>query len=198
MTPTTAKPLHQKHIVHLVYRFAAGGLENVIVQLINGLPHAQFKHTVVAITTADASFSQRITRQDVQIIALNKPPGQPFRMYPAMYRLLRQLRPDVFHSCNIAALEFAPVAALAGVPLRIHAKHGWDIADPDGNNRRYQLLRKLYQYFVHQFVAVSEQLHSYLLHRIGVPDHRGHLIPYALTRVLRTAKRMEPSGYVAA
>jgi sugar transferase (PEP-CTERM/EpsH1 system associated) len=98
-------------------------------------------------------------------------------MYPAMYRLLRQLRPDVFHSCNIAALEFAPVAALAGVPLRIHAEHGWDIADPDGNNRRYQLLRKLYQYFVHQFVAVSEQLHSYLLHRIGVPDSRVHLIP---------------------
>ena len=66
-----------KHIVHLLYRFAAGGLENVIVQLVNGLPHGEFTHTVVALTTADASFAQRITRPGVQIIALNKAPGRP-------------------------------------------------------------------------------------------------------------------------
>lgn len=27
-------------------------------------------------------------------------PGQPFTLYPAMYRLLRRLKPDVFHRCN--------------------------------------------------------------------------------------------------
>lgn len=177
MAQTPVTPLRTRHVVHLLYRFAAGGLENVIVQIINGLPHHQFRHTVVALATADASFAQRINRSDVQIIALDKPPGQPFKMYPVMFRLLRQLKPDVFHSCNIAALEFAPMAALAGVPLRIHAEHGWDVTDPDGGNRHYQLLRKIYQRFVHQFVCVSEQLHSYLLQRIGVPQNRVHLIP---------------------
>ena len=166
-----------KHIVHLLYRFAAGGLENVLVQLINGLPVAEFRHTVVALTTVDAAFAARIQRSDVQFIALNKKPGQPYKMYPAMYRLLRKLQPDVFHSCNIAALEFAPMAALAGVPLRVHAEHGWDIADPNGSNRHYQRLRKLYQRFVHQFVCVSEQLQSYLLNRIGVPAARVNLVP---------------------
>ena len=166
-----------RHIVHVVYSFAAGGLENVIVQLVNNLPASKFTHTVVALTTVDQAFSQRITRADVQVIALHKPPGQPFRTYPAMFRLLRQLQPDVFHSCNIAALEFAPVAALAGVPLRIHAEHGWDVADPDGSNRHYQRLRKFYQRFVHQYVAVSEQLQNYLLQRIGLHASRVHLIP---------------------
>jgi len=165
------------HIVHLLYRFAAGGLENVIVQLVNGLPQAQFTHTVVALTTADADFARRIHRPGVQVIALHKPPGQPFKLYPAVYKLLRQLKPDVFHSCNIAALEFAPMAALAGVPLRVHAEHGWDVTDPDGSNRHYQRLRKFYQRFVHQFVTVSEQLHSYLLQRISLHTSRVHLIP---------------------
>ena len=187
-----------KHIVHLLYRFAAGGLENVIVQLVNGLPHGEFTHTVVALTTADASFVQRITRPGVQIIALNKAPGQPFKLYPAMYRLLRRLKPDVFHSCNIAALEFAPMAALAGVPLRIHAEHGWDVADPDGSNRHYQLLRKIYQRFVHQFVCVSEQLQSYLLERIGVPSNRVQLIPNGVdTERFRPSQAGDalPQGY---
>ncbi len=169
-------PHQHVHIVHLLYRFAAGGLENVIVQLVNGLPHDQFRHTVVALTTVDADFARRISRPGVQVIALHKVPGQPFKLYPAVYKLLRQLKPDVFHSCNLGALEFAPMAALAGVPLRIHAEHGWDVADPHGSNRHYQRLRKIYQSFVHQFVAVSEQLHSYLLQRIGLPVNRVHLI----------------------
>jgi sugar transferase (PEP-CTERM/EpsH1 system associated) len=165
------------HIVHLLYRFAAGGLENVIVQLINGLPHSAYRHTVIALTTVDAVFARRIQSPDVELIAMNKAPGQPFRMYPAMYRLLRRLQPDVFHSCNLAALEFAPVAALTGVRRRIHAEHGWDVADPDGSNRRYQFLRKVYKHFVQDFVAVSEQLNSYLLNRIGISEKRVHLVP---------------------
>jgi sugar transferase (PEP-CTERM/EpsH1 system associated) len=170
-------PARQPHVVHLLYRFAAGGLENVVVQLVNGLPRTEFRHTVIALTGIDDGFARRIERADVELIALNKPPGQPYKMYSTMYRLLRQLRPDVLHTCNLAAMEFAPVAALAGVPLRIHAEHGWDVADPDGTNRRYQLIRRVYRRFVHQFVAVSEQLRDYLLDRIGVPPDRVHLIP---------------------
>ena len=164
------------HVVHLLYRFAAGGLENVLVQLVNGLPRERFRHTIVALTEADASFASRIQRSDVEIISLHKQPGQPFRLYPKMYRLLRQLRPDVLHTCNIAALEFMPVAALAGVPRRIHAEHGWDIADPDGSNRRYRLLRRIYKPFVHAWIAVSTQLHNYLHTAIDVPSGRLHLI----------------------
>lgn len=165
------------HVVHVLYRFAAGGLENVLVQLINGLPQAQFRHTLIALTSVDEAFARRITRTDVEIIALNKGPGQPFALYPRMYRLLRRLRPDVIHTCNIAALEFMPVAALAGVPRRIHAEHGWDIADPDGSNTRYRTLRRWYVRCVHQVVTVSSQLQAYWATRIGLRAERLQLIP---------------------
>lgn len=165
------------HVVHVLYRFAAGGLENVLVQLINGLPHAQFRHTIIALTSVDEAFARRITRSDVEVIALNKSPGQPFALYPRMYRLLRRLRPDAIHTCNIAALEFMPVAALAGVPRRIHAEHGWDIADPDGRNTRYRTLRRFYARFVHQVVTVSSQLHAYWATQIGLGAERLQLIP---------------------
>jgi sugar transferase (PEP-CTERM/EpsH1 system associated) len=161
----------------MMYRFAAGGLENVLVQLINGLPRQRFRHTVIALTGADRDFAARIRRDDVRIVELGKPPGQPFRMYPAMHRLLRELRPDVLHTCNLAALEFVPVAALAGVPLRVHAEHGWDIADPEGKNRRYRLLRRLYRPFVSRYVAVSVQLRDYLADVVKVPRAQLHFVP---------------------
>lgn len=165
------------HVVHLVYRFAAGGLENVVAQLVNHLPAERFRHTVVALTEVDAKFSLRITRPDVELIALHKPPGQPFRLYPAMYRLLRRLRPDVLHTCNLAPLEFAPVAALAGVPLRVHAEHGWELSDQGGSNTHHRLLRRFYRPFVDQFIAVSTQINDYLRDAVGVKPDRLHLIP---------------------
>lgn len=162
-------------IVHLVHSFGIGGLENVIVQLINRLPPARFEHVVLALTTA-SEFRQRIVRPDVRVIALNKPPGHAVPMYPRMYRLLRELRPQVLHSCNLAALEVVPLAWLARVPLRVHAEHGWDVHDPQGCNPRYQRLRRVYRPFVSHYVAVSRDLDEYLGRAVGVPAQRRSLI----------------------
>src|SRR5262245_50924386 len=37
-------------VVHLVYRFAIGGLENGLVNLINHMPPDRYRHTIVALT----------------------------------------------------------------------------------------------------------------------------------------------------
>lgn len=168
-------PLRRRRIVHVVYSFGIGGLENVIVQLINRLPHDQFEHVVLSLTTIGDSRA-RIQRSDVQFIALNKQPGHAVPLYPRIWQLFRQLRPDVVHTCNLAALEVQPLAWLAGVPLRIHAEHGWDAHDPHGESVRYQRVRRLYRPFVSHYVAVSADIDRYLAQRIHVPPERRSLI----------------------
>lgn len=169
-----AAPRRQR-IVHVVYSFAVGGLENVIVQLINRLPADRYEHVVLSLTTI-SDFKHRITQPGVRFIELHKPPGHAVPLYPRIYRLLRELRPDVVHTCNLAALEITPLAWLARVPLRVHAEHGWDAHDPQGKNPRYQRLRKLYRPFVNHYVAVSQDLDDYLARAIGVPAQRHSLI----------------------
>lgn len=166
----------RRRIVHVVYSFGIGGLENVIVQLINRLPHDRFEHVVLSLTTI-SDFKARVQRNDVQFIELRKPPGHAVPLYPRIWKLFRQLKPDVVHTCNLAALEVVPLAWLAGVPLRIHAEHGWDAHDTDGSNLRYQRLRRLYKPFVSHYVAVSQDIHDYLGRAIGVPAQRRSLIP---------------------
>ena len=149
--------------MHLVYSFDVGGLENVIVQLINRLPPDRYRHVLVSLTTLGA-FADRITAPSVDKIALHKGPGHAIPLYPQLFRLFRQHRPAVLHTCNLAALEVVPVAWAAGVPRRVHAEHGWDASDPKGLNPRYQRLRRLYKPFVSHYVTVSQDLDDYLAH----------------------------------
>ena len=162
-------------VVHVVYSFGIGGLENVIVQLINRLPPSRFEHVVLSLTTV-SDFHQRIAQAGVRFIELNKPPGHAVPLYRRVYRLLRELKPNVLHTCNLAALELVPLAWLARVPLRVHAEHGWDAHDRHGGNPRYRRLRRLYRPFVSHYVTVSQDLDDYLGRAIGVPAHRRSLI----------------------
>jgi sugar transferase (PEP-CTERM/EpsH1 system associated) len=165
-------PNVQPLILHLLYRFDTGGLENGVVNLINHLPESSYRHTVVALDSVVPAFAQRVQRTDAQFIALNKPPGQTWLMYPRLYRLFCELRPAVVHTRNLAALECQVPAWLAGVPLRIHGEHGRDVSDLDGTSLRYQWLRRAYRPFVHQYVALSQDLAGYLRDRVGIPDKR--------------------------
>ena len=159
-------------VLHVVFRFSIGGLENGVVNLINRMPQDRFRHAIVALTECDAAFCQRIQRPDVQLVSLNKPPGHGFKLYPRLYRLFRELAPAVVHTRNLAALEAAVPAWAARVPARVHGEHGWDVSDPGGTRRKYQLLRRAYSPFVSRYVALSGHLESYLVRRVGIAPGR--------------------------
>lgn len=159
-------------ILHVVHRFGVGGMENGVVNLINGLPPEFAEHIVVALTEVDAAFARRVRRTDTRFIALDRPPGQTARIFPRLYRLVRELQPTIFHTRNVGTLETQLVAWWAGVPVRLHGEHGWDVADLIGTNRRLHRLRRLMRPFVHRQIALSAPTHRYLAQRVGVPADR--------------------------
>jgi sugar transferase (PEP-CTERM/EpsH1 system associated) len=159
-------------ILHVVLRFAIGGLENGIVNLINRMPPEKWRHGVIALTEVSDSFRERVTRPDVSYASLHKPPGHAYGLYPGLFRRFREQRPAIVHTRNLAALEAVVPAWAAGVPVRIHGEHGRDAYDLDGKRRRYQWVRRFYRPFVHQYVALSRDLESYLTDRIHVPPAR--------------------------
>jgi sugar transferase (PEP-CTERM/EpsH1 system associated) len=167
MTPVDPRPL----VAHVLYRFDVGGLENGVVNLVNGLPVERYRHAVIAMTEV-SDFRRRVQRADVQFHALNKSPGQGLRIVPRLARLLRDISPAVVHTRNLGALEMSLAAALAGVPVRVHGEHGWDSADPDGRSLKCRLVRRAYRPFVHRYVALSRHLERYLVDAVGVPAHR--------------------------
>lgn len=158
-------------IVHVIYRLDFGGLENGLVNLINGLPEDRYRHVVVSLTDA-TTFRQRIERDDVQVVTLHKRPGIRPDLYFTLWRLFRRLRPAIVHSRNLAALEAQLPAGLAGVPVRIHGEHGWDVEDLHGTDRKRRWIRRRLRPWVHRYVALSRHIREYLQQQIQVSSDR--------------------------
>ena len=163
------------HIVHVVHRFDTGGMENGMVNLFNTLSPQRYRHTVVALTDY-SDFRQRITAQQVEFHALHRAPGHGLGWAVRLWKLLRQLKPDLVHTRNLAALEAQFVAAAAGIRSTVHGEHGRDVFDLYGRNWKYNLLRRAARPFVSNYIAVSRDIETWLRTTIGVMPHRLHQI----------------------
>ena len=162
-------------VVHLVYRLDIGGLETLLVDTINRMPPERYRHAVVCLTDY-TDFARRITRPGVELFALHKPPGAAPRTHLDLWRLLRRLRPAILHTYNLGCYEYGATALAAGVPVRIHAEHGRDAGDPQGLNRKHNLLRRLVAPCIDRIVPVSRDLHDWLRDTVGIGQAKLALI----------------------
>ncbi len=165
---TDPRPL----IAHVLFRFDVGGLENGVVNLLNHLPAHKWRHAVVALDDVSPAFRARVTCRDVEFHAVRKPPGHLLGQYPRLVRLFRTLRPAIVHTRNLAALEANVPAWIAGVAARVHGEHGWDVHDLDGTSNRYRRVRQFYRPFVRHYIALSDQIATYLTDRVGIDRAR--------------------------
>jgi len=154
------------HVVHCVYSFHVGGLEKIIANSIKGLPD-YYQHTIITLTSASNEFLATLNK-DIKVIELNKPSGHSWRVFYDVYQHLKQLNANVFHTYNLASIEYQVCAFLVGVPVRVHAEHGRDLADPDGSNAKYRIIRRCCKPFIHKFVAVSHDLYKWLDKTVGL------------------------------
>ena len=162
-------------ICHIIYRLAIGGLENGVVNLINNLPADKYRHAVICVTES-SDFRSRIQRPDVAIHEIHKGAGKDFGAYHRMWSILKELRPRLVHTRNLPALDMVAPAWLAGARRFVHSEHGLDRLELDGNNFRYNALRRTSRAVVDRYVTVSRDLWQWLHHRVGVPESRLELI----------------------
>ena len=154
-------------ILHLIYRLSMGGLETGLVNVINNMPVHRYRHVIVCLTDF-TDFRYRITRNDVDVIAIHKKDGKDWGAYRKIWRVIKQLNPMILHTRNLPTMEYAVVAALASVPYRVHGEHGRDIHDQYGASRKFQLFRKVVAWWIHRFITVSEDLASWFHEAIGI------------------------------
>ncbi len=163
------------HIVHILYRFDTGGLENGVVNLVNRLDTRSYRHTIVSLTEHNPAYIQRIVSRNVDYVDMKKKSGNDVTMLYRIYRLLRRLQPDVVHSRNLAALECQIPAFFARTGHRIHGEHGWDTAIED-IKPKHIWLRRLLRPILQGYVALSTEGYDFLQQKVQVKKDKLHLI----------------------
>jgi sugar transferase (PEP-CTERM/EpsH1 system associated) len=156
------KPL----IVHVLYRLDTGGMERIAVSLINATCD-RYRHAVIALSGFGA-LRHEIQDAVIACVSLEKRPGKDWPCYIRFWRALRALKPDLVQTYNIGTLDLAPVVRLAGVRRLVHAEHGRDVSDPNGNNPRYRRLRRWLAPLIGRYVAVSPDLQAWLTAGVGI------------------------------
>jgi len=158
-------------IAHVIFRLDFGGLENGLVNLINNMSAEKYRHVIICASDF-TDFRKRIKNSNVEVYALHKKPGNDLGVYYRLWKLLRKLKPDIVHTRNIGTIEYVIPAILAGVKHRVHGEHGRDLSDIDGTNKKYILLRKFYNIFLHRFIALSKDLEQWLYNTVKISPQK--------------------------
>jgi sugar transferase (PEP-CTERM/EpsH1 system associated) len=162
-----SKPIN---IVHVVHALDVGGLENGLVNILNHLDD-RFSHTIMCLTRS-GRMAERIKNSQVKIIEMRLPKDR-FR-FPVL-RLAREFQsisPDIVHTRGWATVDAICAARVAGVSCVIHGEHGREVGDPNGRNRKRNIVRKCLSPLVTRFVTVSDDLKSWLIRTVGIPESK--------------------------
>jgi sugar transferase (PEP-CTERM/EpsH1 system associated) len=144
-----------------------GGLENGLINLINSMQPAAFRHAIACVEDY-TDFRERVRRPDVEVFALRRSEVGVWSVRRQLFRLTRRLRPAILHSRAMSGLDALLPAWLAGVPHRVHGEHGWDVNDLHGKEWKPALLRRVHSPLVDRYITVSKHIQSYLIDRVGV------------------------------
>lgn len=159
-------------VAHIIHRFDTGGLENGVVNIINALPEDNYRHVILTMQGFNPEFAKRIKTNNVEIFDLAKKEGNDFGVFLRCDRHLKQIKPDILHTRNTATIEMQLVGWWRRIPVRIHGEHGWDVNDMHGQNKKYQILRRIMSRFIHRYIALSKEAYEYLRDTIGIDTAR--------------------------
>lgn len=152
----------RKLVAHLTYSFGCGGLEMVIVNLVNASKNVD--HVIISLTD-NVSLKSRLP-ENVKIHCLGKKDGKDLLCHSRLFRLLKSLAPDVLHSYNFSSVEYHWTAKLAGIKKLMHSEHGFGGDTSRGNDWDKNIFRRLTSTLWSDYIVVSDDLKNWVLSKV--------------------------------
>lgn len=175
------------HIVHVTLSLDYGGLERVILHLVNQAPGLGQRVDILCLERPGA-LAERAEILGAKVYCSKKQPGLRFDTIKAVQEVLDHLKPDVVHTHQIGALFYTgPAARQAKVPVIVHTEHGKTIT-----GMKQKLLGWWAARYAQRFYCVSADIQSTLT---------GFMVPRNKLEVLAngidTTKLAEPVDTIA-
>ena len=153
------------HVVHVLHALGTGGMERGLTNVIRNRSRG-FEHSVVCLTQSGEM--ARLLPKDTEVVEMHKPPGNSPRFVWRLSRTLKQLRPGVVHTRNWGGMDGVIAARVAGLRRVVHGEHGWDMADPEGRNRKRRLARRWLSRWVSEYTCVSRDIERWLREEVRI------------------------------
>ena len=106
----------KNNIVIVVPKFCIGGAEIMCENLINAIDKDIFNVYVVSLFKLESAITERIEKQNISIIYLNKRQGLDVSIISKLTKVLKEIRPVAVHS-HLYLMEYIFPAVLKGLPF---------------------------------------------------------------------------------
>ena len=158
------------HVLHLLRALRTGGLENVVVNLVNGLQRRPGVQCSLGCLIEQGEWIARVTPHGVWVGDLER--RGALRTLVSLSRYIRMNGVQLIHSHNSQAHLFGVAASLlSGVPL-VHTKHGQNWPD----DPRWVWKSRQASRFSRRIVAVSSDIRRIIVEVEKVPANKVTLI----------------------
>jgi sugar transferase (PEP-CTERM/EpsH1 system associated) len=162
----------QLHVVHVMLALDVGGLErNVVNQVREGQKLGQ--RVSIVCLDRPGTLAPRIQQLGANLVVLDRRPGIRPGMVLQVRRALRDLRPDVVHTHQLATLLYGGAAArMLRVPVVVHTEH----AKEEYQRRRKRMLGRIAGLFCDRFYCLTKDMVNHVRSAGILPERKIQLI----------------------
>ena len=155
------------HVMHVVLNLDPGGLENGVVNVVNGLDEREFISTVCCLQYAGA-FANRVHKRTT-VFEMGHTTGNDLLLPVRLAAHIRRLRPDIVHTRNPEPYLYGfPAAILGGVKAIVHSEHGRSF--PERPLRRW--VQRQFSRRTDLIFSLSQDLRKSLIKHIGIAPEK--------------------------
>ncbi|MDF2159397.1 glycosyltransferase [Algoriphagus sp. CAU 1675] len=160
-------------ILHCIETIASGGVEQVRLSLVRGLPKETFEHKIIC-TWKGGPIAEALEREGVELIPIGgfKHPFE-WKKHKAVLDIIRKYKPHIIHGAIFEGMSMAAISGSLGrVPIRILE----ETSLPLGRSKKSLWLQKLFLSLSDAIIGISPEVGNFLKTTAGLPVHKIHLI----------------------
>jgi sugar transferase (PEP-CTERM/EpsH1 system associated) len=162
-------------ILHVLDSLGVGGMERVVMDVVNGLDSTRFEHVVCCVSRKGAA-AWRL-RADVECLDLGKgdaaDPLAPLRIA----RLIHRVTPDIIHTQSWSGVDAAIAKLITGKSRLVHSEHGRNYPHLNSEPLKRKIARRCLYHYSDKVFAVSDEVRDYYCRETGFAPDRMPVIP---------------------
>ncbi len=162
-------------ILHVIDSLGIGGMERVVIDVVNGLAATKFEHVVCCLSRRGEAADQ--LREGVRCFDLGKGNKADRLMPLKLARMIRRERPDIVHSQSWSGVDTALAMRFSpGVKL-VHSEHGRNFHDLHGQSLARRMARRWLYQRADVVFAISAEVREFYCRQTNFPIERMQVIP---------------------
>jgi sugar transferase (PEP-CTERM/EpsH1 system associated) len=174
-------------ILHVLDSLGVGGMERVVIDVINGLDQSRFDQVVCCLSRkGDAAWR---LRDGAKCIDLGKGDEADHLMALKIARVIRGEAPDIVHSQSWSGVDAAIAKLIAGGVGLVHSEHGRNYPHISAEPLKRSIARRCLYHLADAVFAISNEARDYYCRETGFPRDRMRIIPNGID-----AQRIDEAG----